>query len=52
MRSIACIMISFVCWYVGFHANQKDAYMIFRGCMAITGISTLIASILLMAFGL
>lgn len=52
MRSIACVMISFVCWYVGFHSNKKDCYIPFRFALVITGIGTLITSIILMAAGL
>lgn len=52
MRSIACTMISFVCWYVGIHANKKDDYIPFRFALVIMGIGTLITSIILMAAGL
>lgn len=52
MRSIACVMISFVCWYIGFHSNKKDYYTPFRFSLVITGIGMLVTSIILMAVGL
>lgn len=52
MRSIACVMISFVCWYAGFHANQGDDYWMFRAGTVIAGFGTLVASFVLMILGL
>lgn len=50
MRSIACAIISFVCWYAGVHS--KKSYEVLRGALVLTGFGMLITSIILMAFGL
>lgn len=52
MRSIACALISFVCWYVGINLNSNDCYDALRFVLVITGFGTLITSIVLMGFGL
>lgn len=51
MRSIACAIISFVCWYVVVHL-RKESCEVLRGALVLTGFGMLIASIILMAFGM
>lgn len=52
MRSIVCVMISFVCWYVSFHVNQRYDYRMFRAGLIIAGFGSLVASFVLMILGL
>lgn len=50
MRSIACAMISLICWYIGFHSN--DNYEVLRFILVIVAFVALIMSFIFMILGL
>lgn len=52
MRSIACAIISFVCWYAGYNGNPDKRNDNLRLVFTIVGIGMLGTSIILMAAGL
>ncbi len=52
MRSITCVLISGLCWYIGFNMNKGKEYMIIHTILVIAGFITLLGAILLMILGL
>lgn len=52
MRSIACAMISFLFFYIVFHASDEPVADSFRMGSVVIGYILLLASFVLMVFGL